>query len=155
MSLEQKIIRMLAETKRTLALAESCTGGLVSNRITDVPGASDCLDLCVVAYTNEAKMRLLGVKRSAIGRCGAVSEPVAVQMAQGARRIQNSTFGLSITGIAGPTGGNRQKPIGLAFIAIASEAEVLCLKCQFKGSRKKIKKDAGSQALKLLFEFLE
>lgn len=155
MSLEQKIVQILTTSRQTLAIAESCSGGLLCQRITDIPGASKCLKYGLIPYSNEAKIRFLGIKKDVLAAHGAVSEPVATAMARSSRRKFDSDYSLAITGIAGPTGGSRRKPVGLTFIAIATRKETLCLKCQFRGSRKSIKKQASTAALKLLFEFIQ
>lgn len=117
--LEEVIVRELARTGRTLALAESCTGGFISHRITNVPGASSVLVSGFVTYANAAKVAALGVDPATLALHGAVSEPVARQMAEGARRIAQADFALSVTGIAGPTGGSEAKPVGTAFVGLA------------------------------------
>lgn len=118
-TLESIVVELLTEKKKTLALAESCTGGLIANRITDVPGASMGLDCGVVTYSNEAKMNLLGVEEQTLKEHGAVSAAVARQMAEGVRRRRNTDYGLAVTGIAGPGGGSKEKPVGTVFIALA------------------------------------
>jgi len=114
------VVRLLSERGETLAVAESCTGGLLSHQITNVVGASKVFLAGSVAYSNEEKIRALGVAASSIERFGAVSEQVALEMAEGARIAAQATHSISTTGIAGPTGGTTEKPVGTAFIAIAS-----------------------------------
>ncbi|MDO8519380.1 MAG: competence/damage-inducible protein A [Deltaproteobacteria bacterium] len=118
-TLESVLGCCLREKKKTVAVAESCTGGMVADRITDVPGASDYFKNGVVAYSNEAKTVVLGVSADTIKKHGAVSGPCAIEMAQGVRRISKAGYGIGITGIAGPTGGTSQKPVGTVHIAIA------------------------------------
>ena len=154
MLIEENIAKTLINTEKTLAIGESCTGGLLANRLTNIPGSSGFLKFSVVAYSNEAKSRFLKVAPRMISRHGAVSSPVAAAMAQGARKVFNTDFGIGITGIAGPTGGTPSKPIGLTFIAVCTSLETLCLECHFKGTRNKIKTQAANQALQLLKEFL-
>lgn len=154
MRLEEKTAQRLIAAKKTLAIAESCTGGLLSHRITNIPGSSKFLKMALVAYSNDAKVKLLKVPRSALYRHGAVSENAALAMAQGARRIFSTDFGVSITGIAGPTGATKTKPVGLTFIAVAASAETLCVQYLFKGPRMRVKQQAADAALKLLLEFL-
>ena len=154
MSIEEKIAQALINTKKSLAIAESCTGGLLANRLTNIPGSSLFLKLGLITYSNEAKIKLLKVSEAAIRRHGAVSSQVAIAMAQGARKPLKTDFGIGITGIAGPSGGTKAKPIGLTYIAVSAGMETLCLECHFMGSRKSIKTQATSQALKLLYEFL-
>lgn len=119
-SMESVVGRMLRDAGRTLATAESCTGGLIAERITDVPGSSDWFLGSVVAYSNSAKSTLLGVDRALIEREGAVSEPVVRAMAEGARARFGSDFALATSGISGPDGGTASKPVGLVWIALAT-----------------------------------
>jgi nicotinamide-nucleotide amidase len=118
--LESVVVRLLTEQRKTLALAESCTGGYVANRITNVPGASAVFLASVVAYANSAKRHFLGVNETTLAQHGAVSEETASEMAEGARRATGADYAISITGIAGPGGGTEQKPVGTVFIGLAS-----------------------------------
>jgi nicotinamide-nucleotide amidase len=118
--LEEVVVKLLAGRQETLALAESCTGGLLADRITNVPGASEVFLAGYVSYSNEAKIDVLQVDTSVIERHGAVSEPVARAMAGGARTRAKTTYALATTGIAGPTGGSSEKPIGTVFVALAA-----------------------------------
>ena len=154
MTLEQKIAQNLINSKRTLGIAESCTGGLLANRLTNIPGSSNFLKLGLVAYSNEAKSKILKVPQDMLQKHGAVSIEVAIAMAQGARKILDTDFGVGITGIAGPGGGTIAKPVGLTYIAVSTNIEVLCLECRFTGTRKSIKSQAATQALRTLHEFL-
>ncbi len=154
MKIEEKIIRALIDTQKTLAIAESCTGGLLANRLTNIPGSSQALKLGIIAYSNAAKIKLLKVPETLLTKYGAVGEEVAIAMAKGVRAILKTDFGIGITGIAGPTGATKTKPIGLTYIAIKNPVETLCLKCQFEGPRAKIKSQAATQGLKLIYEFL-
>ena len=118
--LEEAVVKLLTERKETLAVAESCTGGYLAHRITNVPGASAVLLAGYVTYSNEAKAGSIGVDPNLIAKHGAVSKQVAQAMAEGARAIANSDFALSTTGIAGPTGGTAEKPVGTVFVALAA-----------------------------------
>src|SRR5918993_277391 len=118
-TLEGAVGRLLQERGATLTLAESCTGGLLAKRLTDMPGSSAFFGEGLVTYSNEAKERLLGVPHALISEHGAVSEPVAREMAEGARRISGADYGLSVTGVAGPDGGSEEKPVGLVFVGIS------------------------------------
>jgi len=118
-SMEEVVVRLLSEKNETLATAESCTGGLVASRITDVSGASNVFTHGFVTYANAAKTGLLGVSQSDLDSHGAVSEPVACAMAEGARRESGTIYAVALTGIAGPTGGSEDKPNGTVFVAIA------------------------------------
>jgi len=155
MKIEEKISQALTDTQKTLAIAESCTGGLMAHRLTNISGSSKILKLGIIAYSNEAKIKLLKVPEALLMKYGAVHEEIAVAMANGARKILKTDFGIGITGIAGPTGATKTKPIGLTYIAIATPIESLCLKCQFEGTRPNIKSQAATQGLKLLYEFLQ
>jgi nicotinamide-nucleotide amidase len=120
-NLEEVIVKLLTERKQTLAVAESCTGGFLAHRITNVPGASAVFLAGFVTYSNEAKTEMLRVDPRLIAEHGAVSEEVVRAMAEGARKKTNATFGLATTGIAGPGGGTEEKPVGTVFIALAAE----------------------------------
>jgi nicotinamide-nucleotide amidase len=115
------VVRLLTERQQTLAIAESCTGGFLAHRITNVPGASAVFPAGYVTYSNEAKTAMLGVDPNVIAQHGAVSEAVAKSMAEGGRHQANASFALATTGIAGPGGGTGEKPVGTVFIALASQ----------------------------------
>ena len=142
--------KLLLKQKKTLGMAESCTGGLLASLITETSGASRYFQGSVTAYQNELKTRLVGVPSGLIRRYGAVSAPVARQMAQGAAKQTGSNVGLSITGIAGPTGGTRKKPVGLVFIGISDPKGAQVYRYQFIGDRISIQKKAARTALTLL-----
>jgi len=124
-TMESTIVRLLTERGQTLALAESCTGGLIAHRLTNVPGASAVLNCALVTYSNQAKKDFLGVREKTLEEHGAVSEPVAREMAEGARQRQGTDYALAVTGIAGPSGGSETKPVGTVFIALAGEGETI------------------------------
>jgi nicotinamide-nucleotide amidase len=134
----------------TLATAESCTGGLLAGRITDVPGSSDYFLEGVVSYSNEAKIDLLGVPKELIEAHGAVSEEVAGAMAEGIRKRAGSTFGIGVTGIAGPGGGGDEKPIGLVYIALADDSQTATRKFIFPGDRQFIRTLSVNAALDMV-----
>lgn len=145
-----QIHRFLIKRQKTVAVAESCTGGLVSNLLTQISGSSQYFILGVVVYSNKAKQSLLKIPRSLIAKNGAVSADVALYMAGNIRKIANADFGIGITGVAGPTGGTPQKPIGTVFIAIKSKNKKICKKFHFRGNRLKIREIATLKALELL-----
>jgi len=148
--LEEVIIRLLTERKQTLALAESCTGGWITNLLTNVPGASAVLLAGLVTYSNAAKQKFLGVRAKTLAQHGAVSQAVAREMAQGARLRTKADYALSVTGIAGPTGGTPDKPVGTVFIGLASEVE-FGLEQHFNPyDRETFKQVTAQQALDLL-----
>jgi nicotinamide-nucleotide amidase len=137
-TLEEIVGQLLRAGGATLAVAESCTGGLVAHRLTQIPGSSDYFDRSVVVYSNAAKVQMLGVPEALIESAGAVSAEVAEMMAEGVRRVSNATLGLAITGIAGPTGGSEEKPVGTVFIALASPKGTVSKRYQFMGDRNQI-----------------
>jgi nicotinamide-nucleotide amidase len=149
-TMEQVVALKLTVGDYTLAVAESCTGGLIAQRLTDVPGSSKYFIEGVVAYSNDAKMRTLGVEPMLLMEHGAVSAPVAEAMAEGVRKRAGTDFGLSVTGIAGPDGGTPEKPVGLVYIALASEAATEHRKLNLPGDRNLIRWRASQAALDLL-----
>jgi len=152
---EKIIIQRLNETGQTLSLAESCTGGLVGHRLTNIPGSSHCLKAGVIAYSNEAKHNILGIPKDLIEQHGAVSSPVARAMAQGIQRKTKTAYSVAITGIAGPTGARPGKPVGLVYIAIATPKKITVKKHLFNGTRTQIKTQSANQALALLLSFIK
>jgi PncC family amidohydrolase len=148
--LESVIVRLLTERKTTLALAESCTGGCIANRLTNVPGASAVLLAGLVTYSNEAKQRFLGVLSDTLAKHGAVSEPVAREMAEGARREARADYALSVTGIAGPSGGTPEKPVGTVFIGLAGPSGTIIERNFNPYDRETFKQVTTQQALDLL-----
>ncbi|MFL6228942.1 MAG: competence/damage-inducible protein A [Pyrinomonadaceae bacterium] len=148
--MEEVVGLRLAVNGFTLATAESCTGGLVAERITEVPGSSVYFKEGVVAYSNEAKVRMLGVPSDLIAEYGAVSAPVAEAMAEGVRLRADADFGVAVTGIAGPGGGSDDKPVGLVYIALADDAHTEHRKLLLPGDRQLIRWRASQAALDLL-----
>src|SRR3972149_9772494 len=124
--LEDVIGQLLRARGWRIATAESCTGGLIAHRITNVAGSSDYFDSGVVSYSNEAKMELLKVPEEVINAYGTVSRQTAIAMAEGIRRLRSTDMGLGVTGIAGPAGGTAAKPVGVGYIALSSEIRVEC-----------------------------
>lgn len=125
-TLAEKAVEILKLKNKTLALAESCTGGWVSKLITDVSGASAVYQGGVCSYSNQVKINVLGVKEETLNSFGAVSEQVAIQMAEGVKKALESDIGIGITGIAGPLSDNTAKPVGLIYVAIADESKTIC-----------------------------
>ena len=150
MRLERKIYRRCIERGWTVAVAESCTGGLISHRLTNVAGASRYFLLAAVAYSYASKERLLRVPHRVLIRHGAVSRPVVLAMARGVRRAARATIGVAVTGIAGPGGGLPHKPVGTVWIAVATAARARAFRHHFTGSRLAIKQRAASAALQHL-----
>lgn len=153
-TLEKAIGDHLRKRKWTLSIAESCTGGLICDRITDIPGSSGYFEGGMVTYSNKSKTELLGVPEAYIKRFGAVSPQVAKKMAQGVRKAFGTTFGLSTTGVAGPTGGTKRAPIGRVFIGLANGKRTWEWKLDLKGNRREIKKKASERSLEFFYEIL-
>jgi nicotinamide-nucleotide amidase len=156
---EQRIGDALRKADATVAVAESCTGGLIGSLLTDIPGSSDYFDRSIVSYSYDAKLSELAVSRESLDTHGAVSAPVATQMAAGVRDTAGTTFGLSTTGIAGPTGGTEENPVGTVFIGRAYAAEwgtgesyTEVSRHVLDGDRVAIKEGIARTALELLLE---
>lgn len=148
-----ELINELCEKHFTVATAESCTGGLIASSIVDISGASACFNEGYVTYSNEAKMKNLGVSSETLNSHGAVSSQTATEMALGVRSKAAATFGLSSTGIAGPTGGTATKPVGLVYIGCAyGDDKCLVKELYLKGTRGEVRAAAAAEALKLLSE---
>ena len=159
MRLEERLGGLLRERGLRLAVAESCTGGLIASRITDVAGSSDYFEAGVVAYSNRAKQTFLSVPAESIQAHGAVSREVAEKMAEGASAAAGADIGLSVTGIAGPTGGSPEKPVGTVYMGLAVKTEnrtgTFFRKFQFGGGRLEIKAQTSSEALQFVIDLLE
>ena len=153
-TLEEVVGKLLMRRRLSLGVAESCTGGLVCDRLTNVPGSSRYLRGGVVAYHNDLKRSPLNVPRETLARYGAVSAQVAGRMAQGVRKVAGADIGLAITGIAGPTGAIATKPVGLVYLALCDETRTRTLRCRFRGDRASIKHQAAQAALDWLRRFL-
>lgn len=145
-----QIHKRLLKTAKTVAVAESCTGGLLSSMLTQTPGSSRYFMLGAVTYSNQAKRDILKIPASVIRIKGAVSKETALLMAGNVRRLAKTDLGIAVTGIAGPTGGTPQKPVGTVFIALSSKNKSTCKKFVFKGSRSAVRKQACLKALQLL-----
>lgn len=152
--LENLIGEFLLRRGWKLAVAESCTGGLIGHRITNIPGSSDYYLGSVTAYAYEAKVRLLGVSWAVLEKYGAVSEEVALDMANGIRRALVADIGLSVTGIAGPGGATPDKPVGLTWIGLSAPGYEGAWKYIWGGNRIQNKESSAEQALQLLVDFL-
>jgi nicotinamide-nucleotide amidase len=148
--IESIVIRTMTESRLTLAVAESCTGGLVCHRLTNVPGASAVLKAGYITYSNEAKQMTLGVHPETLAAHGAVSEAVVLEMAAGARARAGSDFGVSVTGIAGPTGGTRDKPVGTVWMGLADGKKAVAQRCFNPYDRETFKFVSSQQVLDLL-----
>lgn len=153
--IEEVIGRLLKGKGWRIAIAESCTGGLIAHRITNVSGSSDYFESGVVSYSNEAKMELLKVPKKIMITYGVVSSQAAIAMAEGIRRLRKTEIGLGVTGIAGPTGGTTTKPVGLVYIALSSPSCVECNEFRFEGDRGTIKFKASEVALEMIKKRLQ
>ncbi len=155
-NMEQAVVQQLKEKGLKVATAESCTGGLISKRITEIPGASDVFECGVCSYANRIKHELLGVSDQTLEQFGAVSEQTAKEMAEGIRRLSGADIGVSVTGIAGPGGGTPEKPVGLVYLGVSSERYSKVVRylsgSKKAGSREHIRYSASQQALKLVLE---
>jgi len=153
-SLTQDVGALLRERHLNLAVAESCTAGLLGSYIVDVPGSSDYFPGGVIAYADDVKRRVLGVPGRTLRRHGAVSAEVALAMADGARRLLLVDVAVAVTGIAGPTGGTAEKPVGLTYIALCSAGSQVCRSYVWHGSRRENREQSARAALQLLREYL-
>jgi len=150
-SLEEVVVRLLSEQGKTVAVAESCTGGLIASRITDVSGSSEVFRYGFVTYANEAKRDLIGVDREDLREHGAVSKPVAIEMVEGALTVSGADHALSVTGIAGPGGGTPDKPVGTVWLGVASRGgRPLAIRKFHPYDRETFKHATVHQALELL-----
>jgi PncC family amidohydrolase len=154
-SLEVQIGQLLRKRELQLALAESCTGGLIGNRITDVPGSSEYFLGGVVAYAYEAKVALLGVAWDTLNTKGAVSQETVLEMAHGARRILDTDIAVSVTGVAGPGGGTPEKPVGITWIGLVAKEGEWTRLFQFSGDREQNKNSSANAALEILLDYLQ
>ncbi len=153
-SLEYKIGRFLNNNGLTLSLAESCTGGMLSAKITDVPGSSNYFKGGVISYHDRVKYKVLGVSDNALAVHGAVSSEVARAMATGVQELLDTNIAVSITGIAGPDGGTAEKPVGLVFMAIIGPWGEQVEKMYFSGNRSMVRESTVAAALSMLFEYM-
>lgn len=149
-TLEKAVVDLLKANELTVTCAESCTGGMLSARLIDVPGVSEVYKSGLVTYSNKAKRRFLGVKKASLQKYGAVSRQVAEEMAKGVALLTRSDVSVAVTGIAGPDGGTEEKPVGLVYIACSVKGKVTVEKYQFTGNRAKVREAAVSAALTLL-----
>ena len=155
MNLNQKIVSLLKKKKLKLAVAESCTGGMLSSAVTSVSGSSKIFNMGLVTYSNQTKINVLKVPKQIINKNGAVSAQCCLAMVNNLSKISKSKACISITGIAGPKGGSKQKPVGLVFIGVKIGKKVIISKCNFKNNgRAFIQKQTVKKALNLLAAFI-
>lgn len=154
-TIAERVVQLLTERGLTLAVAESCTGGLIADILTDVPGSSRCFLGAIVPYDNRAKQKLLGVRTSTLEKFGSVSSETALAMAKGVRRRFDASLGVAVTGIAGPGGGTATKPVGLTFLAAVNESGGAVLRqANWRGTRRQNKRRSALTALFLVEELL-
>jgi PncC family amidohydrolase len=153
-SLEVVIGKLLSQQHLTLATAESCTGGLIGHRLTEIPGSSEYFRGGIIAYSNEIKERVLGVSQAALEQHGAVSAETALAMARGARRVLQTDLAVSVTGIAGPGGGSADKPIGLTYIAVTAQDYERVERFVWESDRSGNKRSSSEAALQLVIDYL-
>ena len=146
------IAKILRNSGKTLSVAESCTGGLLGQQITSIPGSSEYFLGGIIAYGDRIKIDRLGVSKVSLKKFGAVSQTVAKEMAQNVRRLFKTDYGISTTGIAGPGGATKNKPVGLVYIAVSAPKKVICKKFQFRGGRNAVRSQASHQAINLLLQ---
>jgi len=151
--LDRTIAGLLQGSGLTLAVAESCSGGLIAKRLTDIPGSSEYFLLGVVTYANSAKERVIAVPKVLLEQHGAVSSEVAIAMAAGVKALANSDIAIATTGIAGPEGGSPEKPVGTVFIAIASASGCQVVRHRFSGNRQMVREATAEAALLLLLNW--
>jgi PncC family amidohydrolase len=151
----KQLVKIATDKKLTIATAESCTGGMISGAITAIPGSSSVFEYGFVTYANEAKEKLLGVKHQTIKDYGAVSEETVREMASGALKASEADIAVAVTGIAGPSGGSLEKPVGLVYIAVATQDRVEVNKNIFIGDRHEIRMATTQKAIELLIEILK
>jgi len=154
-SLEEVTCRLLMEKNITIATAESCTGGLLAEKITRIPGISQCFHMGVITYSNEAKQKILGVSAKTLERYGAVSSQTAMEMAEGIKKLSGADIGVSITGIAGPGGGSELKPVGLVYIGMATPDNCSCQELHLSGNRDRIRELTSMNALDMVRKYLQ
>lgn len=153
-SLEKVVGVLLTMRKKTIGVAESCTGGLVSHRLTNVPGSSNYFRGSVVAYNNKVKEKILQVPLKTLEQCGAVSRETVQAMAGGIRKVSESDLGLAITGLAGPGGGREEKPVGQVYVALAADNDLCTEEHHFSGKRELIKMKTSQVALDMVRRYL-
>ncbi|TYZ28336.1 nicotinamide-nucleotide amidohydrolase family protein [Selenomonas caprae] len=153
-SMEEVVGDLLASQHKTIACAESCTGGLLTSRLTDIPGSSAYVMGSVVCYTNKVKEQLAGVQPETIAAYTEVSAETAGEMAQGIRQRIGTDIGVGITGLAGPGGGSNGQPVGLVYIAVAGARGTTIREHHFRGDRKEIKQKSAETALQMIHDYL-
>ena len=153
--LSLKIVRLLTKKRLTVSFAESCTGGLLSSSITSISGSSKVFNMGLVTYSNNAKVKLLKVPKKTISKCGAVSYETCLSMVKNLSKISKSNISISITGVAGPSGGTKEKPVGLVYIGLKKGSKIIVKKNYFKSKKRiSIQKATARHALKMILNIL-
>ena len=155
MDITRRVAKLLVQKKKTLAVAESCTGGMLANSLTNITGSSKFFTLGIIPYDTKFKSSLLKIPKTILKNKGAVSKETALLMARNTRNLAKSSYALAITGIAGPTGATSKKPVGLTYIALSTLQKTICKKLLFRGPRLSIKTQATKAALNLLLKNLQ
>ena len=153
-AMEERVIERLSKLKLTISAAESCTGGLFAATLVNVPGASYVLNQSYITYSNDAKKALLGVKKKTLKKHGAVAKKTAKEMCYGVAKAAKADVGVGITGIAGPDGGTKEKPVGLVYIGCYYNKNIVVKPFYFKGTRLEVRKQAVSEAMKMVYKML-
>ena len=154
-NLSLKILKLLTKKKLTLSFAESCTGGLLASSITSISGSSKVFNMGLVTYSNNAKVKLLQVPKKTITKYGAVSHETCLSMVKNLSKISKANISISITGVAGPNGGSKAKPVGLVYIGLKKGSKIIVKKNLFKSKKRiSIQKDTAKQALKMILNIL-
>ncbi|MDR7856212.1 CinA family protein [Tissierella sp.] len=153
--METEIFEILMKRKHKIGFCESCTGGLISSRFSQIPGVSEVFDRSIITYSNLSKVEEVGVNQTTLEEHGAVSEETALEMAKGLLNKSNSLdIVLSVTGVAGPSGGTKEKPVGLVYLCISTRTSSKVIKCNFDGNRKSIQEKVSTRAFSELRKFL-
>ena len=155
MNKAELLIQKLVDKKYTITTAESCTGGMIASALVDVPGASMVVNECHVTYSNEAKMKYLGVNKDTLDNYTAVSKETAIEMVMGAAKLANANVAIAVTGLAGPDGGTEDKPVGLVYIACKVEDKIRIDKPIFKGNRNEVRSRATEYAIDMVLAMLQ
>ena len=154
-NLSLKIVKLLTKKKLTVSFAESCTGGLLASSITSISGSSKVFNMGLITYSNNAKAKLLKVPKKTISKYGAVSYQTCLSMVKNLSKISKSNISISITGVAGPSGGTKEKPVGLVYIGLKKESKIIIKKNLFKSKKRiSIQKATVKQALKMILNIL-
>ena len=149
-----KLFEYLKQNNLTISTAESCTGGMIASAITNVSGASGFFGAGVVTYSNEAKAKLIGVNKETLDKYGAVSEQTAKEMAEGVLMLGEADVAVAVTGIAGPTGGTVEKPVGLVYIGVSGKYGTVAFKNNFTGNRDEVRRQTVERAFELVYDYL-